>query len=91
ALFAFDGVKLEFEDEAIEAIADKAIELGTGARGLRSIIEDAMTEVMFEVPSDDTIRTVVIDKKCITDGKQPKVIREDKKAEMAKEKKKETA
>ncbi|MBQ3470870.1 MAG: ATP-dependent Clp protease ATP-binding subunit ClpX, partial [Clostridia bacterium] len=91
ALFAFDGVKLEFEDEAIEAIADKAIELGTGARGLRSIIEDAMTEVMFEVPSDDTIRTVVIDKKCITDGKQPKVIREDKKAEMVKEKKKETA
>ncbi|MCD8180804.1 MAG: ATP-dependent Clp protease ATP-binding subunit ClpX [Firmicutes bacterium] len=84
ALFAFDGVKLEFEDEAIEAIADKAIELNTGARGLRSIIEEAMTGVMFEVPSDDSIRTVIIDKKCITDGKQPKIIREDKKLADAK-------
>lgn len=91
ALFAFDGVKLEFEDDAIEAIADKAIELGTGARGLRSIIEDAMTEVMFEVPSDNTIRTVIIDKKCVAEGKMPKVIREDKQAEKSKEQKKETA
>lgn len=87
ALFAFDGVKLEFEDEAIEAIADKAIELGTGARGLRSIIEGAMTEVMFEVPSDDTIKTVIIDKKCVTDGKMPKIIHEGKRQEKPKEKK----
>ncbi|MCC8160724.1 MAG: ATP-dependent Clp protease ATP-binding subunit ClpX [Oscillospiraceae bacterium] len=84
ALFAFDGVKLEFEDEAIEAIADKAIELNTGARGLRSIIEQAMADVMFEVPSDDSIRTVIINKKCITDCKQPKIIREDKKLADAK-------
>lgn len=91
ALFAFDGVKLEFEESAITAIADKAIKLGTGARGLRSIIEDAMTDIMFEAPSDDTIRTVIIDKKCITEGKMPKVIREDKKAEKAREPKKETA
>ena len=86
ALFAFDGVKLEFEEEAIEAIADKAIELGTGARGLRSIIEGAMNEVMFEIPSDNSVRTVIIDKKCITDGKMPKVIREDKKTAKAAEK-----
>ena len=88
-LFAFDGVKLEFEDDAIEAIADKAIELGTGARGLRSIIEGAMTEIMFEAPSDDSIKTVIIDKKCITGGKMPKIIHESKKPE--KERKKETA
>lgn len=78
ALFAFDGVKLEFEEDAIEAIADKAIERNTGARGLRSIIEEAMSDIMFEVPSDDSIRTVIINKKCITDGKAPKVIHEDK-------------
>lgn len=83
ALFAFDGVKLEFEDGAIEAIADKAIERNTGARGLRSIIEEALSDIMFEVPSDDSIRTVIISKKCITDLKPPKIIREDtRKAEM---------
>ena len=80
ALFAFDGVKLEFEDGAIEAIADKAIERNTGARGLRSIIEEALSDIMFEVPSDDNIKTVIINKKCITELKQPKIIREDKRA-----------
>ncbi len=81
ALFAFDGIKLEFEDKAIEAIADKAIERNTGARGLRSIIEEAMADVMFETPSDDSVKTVIIDKKCITEGRQPKIIREDNKME----------
>lgn len=84
ALFAFDGVKLEFEDDAIRAIADKAIELGTGARGLRSIIEEAMNEVMFETPSDETISTVIVDEKCITEGRMPKIVREAKKAEGTK-------
>ncbi len=84
ALFSFDGVALEFEDKAIEAVADKAIDRETGARGLRSIIEEALSDVMFTVPSDDTVKTVIIDKKCITDGKQPKVIREDKKLQEAK-------
>ena len=87
ALFAFDGVKLEFEDGAVEVIADKAIERNTGARGLRSIIEEALSDIMFEVPSDDSIRTVVINKKCITDGKAPKIIHEDKKLEEAKARK----
>lgn len=93
ALFEFDNVKLKFEDEAVEAIADKAIELGTGARGLRSIIEDAMTDIMFEVPSDETIKKVIITKKCITDNAKPKVVREDKKAtaEETEKQKKETA
>lgn len=85
ALFAFDGVKLEFEDGAIEAIADKAIERNTGARGLRSIIEEALSDTMFEVPSDDSIRTVIINKKCITDLKPPKIIREDTRKTEAQE------
>ncbi|MCI8405004.1 MAG: ATP-dependent Clp protease ATP-binding subunit ClpX [Clostridia bacterium] len=83
ALFAFDGVKLEFEDNAIAAIADKALERNTGARGLRSIIEESLADVMYEVPSDDSIKTVIINKKCITDCKQPKIIHEDKKIEKA--------
>ena len=85
ALFAFDGVKLEFEDDAIEAIADKAIERNTGARGLRSIIEEAMSDIMFEVPSDDSIKTVIITKKCITDLKEPKIIHESKETKKLEE------
>ena len=85
ALFAFDGVKLEFEDDAIEANADKAIERNTGARGLRSIIEEAMSDIMFEVPSDDSIKTVIITKKCITDLKEPKIIHETKETKKLKE------
>ena len=81
ALFAFDGIKLEFEDNAIVAVADKALERNTGARGLRSIIEESLSDIMYEAPSDDSIKTVIINKKCITDGKPPKIIREDKKIE----------
>ena len=77
ALFAFDNVDLEFEDDAIVAIADKALERNTGARGLRSIIEETMSDIMFETPSDDAIKKVVVTKECITDGAAPKVIREE--------------
>lgn len=74
ALFDFDGVKLEFEDEAVVAIAEKAIERNTGARGLRAIIEETMADIMFDVPSDDDIDTVIITKECVNGG-EPKVIR----------------
>lgn len=77
ALFAFDNVDLEFEDDAIVAIADKALERNTGARGLRSIIEETMSDIMFETPSDDTIKKVIVTKECITDGAAPQVIREE--------------
>ena len=53
-----DDVELIFEHEALEAIVDKAIERKTGARGLRSIIEDVMTEIMFEIPSNERINKV---------------------------------
>ena len=74
-LFSFDDVELEFEEDAINAIAKLAFERKTGARGLRSIMEKAMMNVMFEIPSDDTIKKVVITKECVEGLGEPKVIR----------------
>jgi len=73
ALLALDGVTLEYEAEALEAIADKAVEMEIGARGLRSIMERIMTNVMFHVPSDKTIERVVITAACVRDGEDPVV------------------
>lgn len=75
-LLFFDGVKLEFNDGALRAIAEKAIERKTGARGLRSIIEDIMMDVMFEVPSDETIKKVVITEDAVRGKGQPELIRD---------------
>ena len=75
-LFAYDDVKLSFEDDALEAIADLAVERKTGARGLRSIMEKVMMDVMFTIPSDKTIKECVITKGSVLDGEPPRVIRE---------------
>ena len=75
AMLALDNVELSYEQEALEAIADKAIEMEIGARGLRSVMENAMTRVMYEVPSDPSIRQVVITADCIRDGTDPEVRR----------------
>ena len=78
-LLLFDNVELEFEDEALMAIARKAIERKTGARGLRSIIEEVMMDIMFEVPSHEEITKVIINE-AVVDGKaEPQLIREAKK------------
>ena len=78
-LLLFDNVELEFEDEALMAIARKAIERKTGARGLRSIIEEVMMDIMFEVPSHEEITKVIINE-AVVDGKaEPQMIRETKK------------
>ena len=74
-LMSYDRVDLEFEDDALEAIADKAIAMDIGARGLRSVVENIMTDIMFEVPSDDKIEKVVITRECVTDGAGPKIYR----------------
>ena len=74
-LFAFDDVLLEFEDEALKAIAHKAIEAQTGARGLRGIMEGVLTQLMFEVPSDDTIEKIVITEETVKNGAEPKITR----------------
>ena len=77
ALMALDGVKLEFDPAAIEAIAEKAIEMEIGARGLRSILEKIMTDIMFRVPSDKSIKRVIITADCVKDGKPPVALRND--------------
>lgn len=74
-LFELDNVELDFTDEALKAIAEEAIKRRTGARGLRSIVEETMTEVMFDIPSDETISKVIINDKCITEKKIPEVVK----------------
>lgn len=73
-LFEIDGVELEFEEEALEAIVDKAIERKTGARGLRSIIEEIMRDIMFEIPSNPNIEKCIITKETVLENNEPKVI-----------------
>ena len=70
-LFEFDEVRLRVEDEAIEAIADLAVERKTGARGLRSIMENVMMDVMYEIPSDDNIAECIITKAAVEGNSQP--------------------
>ena len=77
-LFEIDGVELEFEDEALNAIVEKAIERKTGARGLRSIIEEIMRDIMFEVPSTPNISKCIITKETVLDKKAPELIIKDK-------------
>ncbi len=77
-LFEYDGVALDFEEDALYEIAHKANLRKTGARGLRSIMEEIMTDIMFEIPSDDNIQKVTVTKKCVTDGVQPEVTEGEK-------------
>ena len=73
-LVGLDGVTLTVEEDAVREIAQTAIRLKTGARGLRTIIESVMTEVMYKIPSEENIREVVVTKECITQKAQPKLI-----------------
>ena len=73
-LFEFDDVKLTFEPDAIDAIAEKALERKTGARGLRSIMENIMMDIMYEIPSDDTIESCVVTKESVEGTSQPFVV-----------------
>ena len=73
-LFEIDGVELVFEQEALEAIVDKAIERKTGARGLRSIIEERMRDIMFEIPSNPDIEKCIITKETILENKEPELV-----------------
>lgn len=73
-LFEMDNVKLEFEEDAVTAIVDKAIERGTGARGLRAILEEIMRDVMFEIPTNNNVVECVITKETVTNAEMPKLI-----------------
>lgn len=74
-LFQEDGVELSFTDDALEAMAVKAKEAGTGARALRMIVENRLIDLMYEVPSDPDITEIIIDKECILNGSKPTIRR----------------
>ena len=79
-LLEFDGVELEFTDDALLAIVEKAIERNTGARGLRSIIEEIMRDIMFDIPSNPKIEKCIITRETVVEGKEPDlVINEERK------------
>lgn len=73
-LFGLDGVQLEFTDDALRAVAEETLKRQTGARGLRSVMEGLLTQLMFDVPSDPTIQKVVITAACVTDGASPEIV-----------------
>ena len=74
-LFEIDGVELEFKQEALEAIVNRAIERKTGARGLRSIIEEIMRDIMFDIPSNPNIEKCIITKETVENNAGPEVIK----------------
>ena len=76
-MFEIDGVELEFTDDALEAVADQALLRGTGARGLRAIMEEVLLPVMFDVPSEDDIARVVITREVVHDNVNPTIVRRE--------------
>ena len=78
-LLSYDGVELHFDADALEAVADAALERKIGARGLRAVMEGLLTKVMYDIPSDPTITDVTITKECVTGGGTPKVERDPEK------------
>lgn len=74
-LFEIDGVELEITEDALVAVAKKALERSTGARGLRSIMEEIMTDIMYEIPSDKTIKKVIVNENCINGKEKPELIK----------------
>ena len=75
-LFELENVGLTFDPEALKAIAQRAIKRGAGARGLRAILETTMTDIMFDLPSRDDVREVVITRECVTESRQPLLVTE---------------
>jgi len=76
-MFDIDGVELEFTEDAIEAVAEQALLRGTGARGLRAIMEEVLLPVMFDVPSDDDIARVVVTREVVLDNVNPTIVRRE--------------
>ncbi len=79
--FQFDDVELEFTDDALDAVADQALKRGTGARGLRAILEEVLLEVMYDLPSRDDVVKCVVDRDVVLTGVNPTLVpRETKKS-----------
>lgn len=86
-LFSFEGVDLKFTEKALKAIAQMALKRRTGARGLRGVIEQAMLDIMFDIPSKPNVKECIIDEKVINDGAPPKLVyktEDEMRAEAAK-------
>lgn len=81
-LFEIDGVELEIEEDALRAVAQKAIQRKTGARGLRGILESVMTDIMYEIPSRDDVEKCIITKAAIEEGVRPTLVLKDPKKEL---------
>ena len=79
-LFAFDNVEIQFTTDALRAVAKKAIANKTGARGLRAIMEDVLTNVMFETPSDASIEKIIVNSACIEEGAAVKIMRDPRRS-----------
>ena len=79
-LFELDGVDIEFDPDALREIAKQAIKLNTGARGLRSVLENLMLELMYDIPTDKEIKKIIITKEVVSDGKKPTVVRSREKS-----------
>jgi len=90
-MFEIDGVELEFTPEAVEAVADQALLRGTGARGLRAIMEEVLLPVMFDVPSETDIARVVVTREAVLDNVFPTIVRRAVPAPRAKRARKESA
>lgn len=80
AMFKFEGVELEFTEEALQAIADTSIERHTGARGLRSVVENLLLNTMYDIPSVNDVKKVVVDENTVRNGSEPLVIKTDNSA-----------
>ncbi len=83
-LLEYDDVELEFTRDALEAVADRAVARGIGARGLRAVLEEVMNQIMYDVPSDPTIVKVTISAPSITDGAAPEVLRDPERRQRSK-------
>ena len=84
-MFKIDGVELDVEPEAVRAVAKKAMKLKTGARGLRTIMEDIMLDIMFITPDDKTISKVIVDSETVS-TKNPKIERKKETEERVEDK-----
>ncbi len=83
-LFSFDNVEIQFTSDALRAVAKKAIKNKTGARGLRGIMEEVLMDVMFKTPSDSTIEKIIVNSSCIEEGREVKIMRDEKRKDIAK-------
>ena len=89
--FEFDGVELEFKDDALRAISEQAIMRGTGARGLRAIMEEVLLNVMYELPSRDDVTKCLVDKDVVLTGVYPTLVPQTKTAKKRSERQEKTA